>query len=183
MLICTPVQRNPEDNIGNAGTVIRYNISRNDRARIFHLSGADDTTVHDNAIYVGPGLGVQMLLVSSWQGWSKGAVFRNNSFFVEGVARYGHGVNKAADGNYSMEPGWGGAQRIIFEGNRYTGTHIDRPEDRGAIESGAPPKIDWNVPQFDPAVPDPFDEFLDSHRRWMIHLFEQQFGKAVRFGR
>ena len=63
MLICTPGKRNQEENVGNIGTVVRYNISRNDRARIFHLSGAEQTTVEDNAIYVGPGLDVQMLLV------------------------------------------------------------------------------------------------------------------------
>ena len=57
MLICTPVARNQQDNLGNTGTVIRNNISRNDRVRIFHLSGADDTTVTHNAIYVGPGPG------------------------------------------------------------------------------------------------------------------------------
>ena len=32
LLICSPVKRNQEDNIGNSGTVVRYNISRNDRA-------------------------------------------------------------------------------------------------------------------------------------------------------
>lgn len=48
----------------NTGTVARRNISRNDKARIFHLSGADQTTIEDNAVYVGEGLDVQMLVVT-----------------------------------------------------------------------------------------------------------------------
>jgi hypothetical protein len=57
---------------------------------------------------VGAGLDVQMLLVSGWSGWSNGAVFRDNTFYVDGVARYGHALNRAEDGTYAMEPGWGG---------------------------------------------------------------------------
>ena len=44
MLICTPGKRDPSENIGNTGTEIRYNISRNDHARIFNLSAAERTT-------------------------------------------------------------------------------------------------------------------------------------------
>jgi hypothetical protein len=183
MLICSPGQRD-QDNVGNLGTIVRYNISRDDRARIFHLSAAVDTTVHDNAIYVWKTLDVQLLLTSSWQGWAEGAVFRNNTFYVEGVARYGHGVRKADDGKYAVEPGWGGAKAIVFEGNQYIGSHVNAPEDTKARRgSPAAPKLDWNGPQFDPARPDGFDTFLDTHRKWMTRLFEQQFGKPVRLGR
>jgi hypothetical protein len=183
MLICSPGQRD-QDNVGNLGTIVRYNISRDDRARIFHLSAAADTTVHDNAIYVGKNLDVQLLLTSSWQGWAEGAVFRNNTFYVEGVARYGHGVRRADDGKYAMEPGWGQAKAIVFEGNQYIGRHMNAPEDAKARrKSSAAPKLDWNGPQFDPANPDGFDTFLDAHREWMTRLFEQQFGKPVRLGR
>jgi hypothetical protein len=168
LLICSPVQRNREDNIGNTGTVARYNISRNDRARIFHLSGADDTTIHDNAIYVGVGLDVQMLLVSEWSGWSTGATLRNNRFYVEGTARYGHGVKRLEDGTYAMEPGWGGAKDIVLEGNQ---------------EGKTPPAIRWAGPQFDPGHPDGFEKFLKEHRAWMVQMFERQFGAPVRLGR
>jgi len=182
MLICTPVERNQQDNIGNNGTVIRYNISRNDHARIFHLSGADHTTVENNAIYVGPGLDVQMLLVTNWNGWSTGAMFRDNTFHVEGSARYGHGVRRVEDGTYVLEPGWGEAKDITFEGNRYSGNQVDRPVDAKAGETGAAPKINWNAPEFDPAKPDEFDSFLKKHRQWMMQVFERQFGR-VRLGR
>ncbi len=183
LLICTPVQRNPLDNLGNDGTVVRHNISRNDRTRIFNLSGADNTTVRDNAIYVGRGLDVQVLLVSNWQGWSKGAVFAGNSFYVDGVARYGHEVKRFEDGTYAIEPGWGGATGIIFEGNRYSGKQVDRPEDSKAVLDAVPPEIDWEAPQFDPAKPDEFEAYLAKHRQWMMRLFERQFGRPVQLRR
>jgi len=182
MLICTPGRRNPQDNIGNLGTVIRYNISRNDRSRIFHLSGGDHTTVERNAIYIGSGLDVPILLTSDWQGWATGAVFRGNTFRVEGVARYGHGL-KNEDGTYTLEPGWGDAKGIEFEGNRYIGRHVDRPPDAKAEEGGGQaPKLDWSAPQFDPSKPDEFDAFLEKHRAWMMRLLVGQFGE-VKLGR
>lgn len=185
MLICTPGKRNPKDNLGNLGTVVRRNISRNDQARIFHLSAAEQTTVEDNAIYIRPGLDVQMLLVTDWTGWADGAIFRNNTFFVEGTARYGHQVGRSNDGTYEIAAGWGPARNIVFEENRYIGRHIDRPEDAKAIvkDSAVPPAFDWNGPRFDPASPDNFDEFLSKHRKWLIQLFERQFGKPLALGR
>jgi hypothetical protein len=181
MLICTPVRRNTAENVGNTGTVIRYNISRDDHERVFHLSGADQSLVENNAIYVGPKDDVQVVLVSSWDGWSDGALFRNNLFDVEGVGRYGHAVDRSADdGKYQIAPGWGGASDIRFEGNQYVGRNIDKPEDRTAIVDSAyrPEKIDWKEPTFDPSEPEGFGRYLADHRRWMIHLFSTQFGTA-----
>ncbi len=185
MLICTPGKRNPKENLGNTGTVVRRNISRNDRARIFHLSAAEQTTVEDNAIYVGPDLDVQMLLLTDWSGWADGAVFRGNTFFVEGTARYGYQVSRSNDGTYGIAAGWGPAKNIVFEGNRYIGRHVARPEDPMAVvsETAAPPSFDWSGPSFDPASPDSFDEFVAKHRRWIVQLFERQFGKPVALGR
>ena len=185
LLICTPGKRNQAENLGNTGTVVRYNISRNDHARVFHISGGEKITVVNNAIYVGAGLDVQMLVLSDWTGWADGAVFRNNTFHVQGVARYGHATARNEDGTYGIAPGWGPAKGIVFEGNRYRGRHIDRPEDpQGEMEeASAATKLDWSGPQFDPAHPDGFDDYLKKHRRWMLRLFEQQFGRAVALGR
>src|SRR5215469_15268845 len=128
MLICTPGRRNVQDNIGNTGTIIRRNISRNDLARVSHISGGDQSTIEDNAIYVVPGLDVQMLVLSDWQGWANGAIFRNNRFYVQGTARHGHGT-KHNDGTYALEPRPGGAKGIVFEGNLFAGKHVDQYED------------------------------------------------------
>jgi hypothetical protein len=181
MLICTPGKRNPEQNLGNTGTVVRHNISRNDRARIFHLSAAEKTVVEDNAIYVGPDLDVQMLIVTDWEGWADGALFRNNLFYVQGAARYGHDVGRDKAGLYQIAAGWGPAKGIVFEGNRYIGRQIDRPEDAKAVveETATPPKLEWDGPEFDPAHPDGFDAFLVLHRQWMLSLCEGQFGQVT----
>jgi len=184
MLICTPVRRNSAENAGNTGTVIRYNISRNDHNRIFNLSGADQTTVEDNAIYTSPQDDVQVLLVSNWEGWSKEAAFRRNIFDIGGTAHYGHEVHRSEEGKYEIAPGWGGATDIEFEGNRYFGRNIDLPSDpKATVDSNYHGEIlDWKEPLFDPAHPEEFPAYLTRHRRWMMQLFTTQFGHAPRLG-
>jgi hypothetical protein len=185
MLICTPGKRDQRENLGNTGTIVRYNISHNDRSRIFHLSAAEHTLVHDNAIYVGPGLDVQMLITTDWDGWAVDALFRANRFYVDGTARYGHQVSRNPDGIYGMAPGWGPAQGIVFVGNHYAGRHIDKPADVIGIEeplAGAPSQ-DWTAPEFDPAAPVGFEDFLARHREWMIRLFERHFGTPFKLDR
>jgi hypothetical protein len=177
MLICTPGRRDPSENIGNTGTVIEYNISRNDHTRTFNLSGADETTVAHNAIYTAPDDDVQILLVSNWEGWSRGAVFRDNTFDVAGTGRYGHEVQRDPDGTYRIEAGWGGASDIRFEANRYFGHIVDMPADPGASEEPRfrKPALDWDEPIFDPAHPEAFPAYLRKHRAWMLQLFTSQF--------
>jgi hypothetical protein len=128
MLICTPVQRNPAVNIGNAGTVLRENISRDDKGLLINLSGADDVLVADNLFYVGRGRQVQFI-TSSWDGWSKNANFTGNSFFVEGSVTFGHSLKRLDGGAYTIAPGWAPAQDINFNGNHYFGTMINPPTD------------------------------------------------------
>ena len=54
---------------------------------------------------LGAGLDVQLMLTSEWSGWSTGATLRNNKFYVDGTARYGHGAKRLDDGTYTMEAG------------------------------------------------------------------------------
>jgi hypothetical protein len=180
MLICTPVRRNQAENLGNTGTIIRYNISRNDHERIFNLSGADHTTIEHNAIYIGPKDDVQILLVSQWDGWSDGASFRHNIFQVAGTGRFGHEVVRNDAGQYTIERGWGGAKNIVFENNEYFGHTVDLPSDSRAIIDTHPrePNIDWNEPSFNPADPKAFSVYMARHRDWMLHMFMSQFGTA-----
>jgi hypothetical protein len=182
VLICTPGSRKPQDNCGNLGTVVRYNISRHDQARTFHVGGApEQTRVHDNAVYIAPQADVQLLLVSDWSGWVNGLELSNNLFHSEGVARYGHQVTRDyKTGAYGMGPGWGPATNIVFAGNRYVGRHDDKPADDNVDCSAAPKPIafaDWPGPQFDPAHPENFPQYIRAHRKWMLRLMEQQFGR------
>jgi hypothetical protein len=179
MLICSPGDRNPGQNIGNVGTIVRRNISRNDRTRIFHMSAVQHTVVEENSIYVGAGIDVQMVLASNWSGWTEDAVFSKNRFYVEGVARYGHASASHPDGTYEIAPGWAPAKDIVFSGNWYFGRQIDRPEDASAkVDSRAPSGTlrDWNGPQFDPANPDGFEAFMVRHKAWLRELMKSEFG-------
>jgi hypothetical protein len=181
ILICNDGGHPPKFNIGTMGTIVRYNISRNDRERIFDLNGpTENTQIHDNAIYVGKNLSVQMMILGNWKGWAKDAVFRNNHFHVEGSAAYGHQAIRDPQGRHQLAPGYGQARGIVFEGNRYYGTHVHRPADAKAIVDAAvqPPAIPWQAPQFDPSRPQGFDAFLAAHRQWMHALFQKQFGRT-----
>ncbi len=186
MLICSPGQRNPAQNIGNTGTIVRHNISHNDRTRIFHISAVSHVVVEENAIYVGPDLDVQMVLTSNWSGWADDVLFTKNLFYVDGVARYGHASASHPDGTYDIAILFEPAKKITFFGNRYVGTQIDRPQDMRGILTAKPPPIDrdWDGPQFDPAHPDDFPAFMLRHKTWLTAMMTAEFGpiptKAVK---
>lgn len=182
MLICTPVQRDQQSNLGNTGTVVRYNISRNNYTRLINLSGADDVTVTNNAFYVGPGRDVQML-VSDWQGWSRNAVFKDNIFYIQGgILRFGHSTTRHEDGTYDLAPGWEPAKDIVYSDNRYIGSVVNPPSDYQSASAATPHlstiQPDGNEPSFDPSHPQEYGEFIAAHRAWLLRLFEYQFGHA-----
>lgn len=178
ILICAPGDRDRRQDVGNIGTIVRRNISRNDKERVFHISAVKDTRIEENAIYTGAGIDVQMVLFGNWNGWAEKTLFRSNLFYAEGTARYGHESKRFGEGRSQIAKGWGPAKEVVFEGNRYFGNHVDRPSDeRGAVEeSGKMPKLDWNGPKFDPAQPDTFDAYLKQHRAWLVKLMRSQFG-------
>ena len=185
MLICTPGKRDERENAGNVGTTVRYNISRNDHSRAFNISGGEHITIDHNVVYAGPEIDLQMVAVTNWSGWASDVVFRDNVFWALGTARYGHEVKRNKDGTYDLAPGWGPAEGIVFEGNRFIGPNVDCPDDpKGtSIDSAQPPEFDWHGPEFDPADADRFDAFLVEHRKWITRLLEQQFGVPVKLGR
>jgi hypothetical protein len=137
--------------------------------------------VHNNAIYIGPGPDVQAVLLTDWSGWAKGLEFRDNLFYSEGIARYGHQTSRT-NGTYGIGPGWGPAQEVVFRNNSYVGQHENRPTDEGVQSSTAPKPIsfdDWPGPHFDPRKPEDFGRFIKVHRAWMERLMKRQFGKAA----
>jgi hypothetical protein len=177
MLICTPVKRNPAVNIGNTGTVLRENISRNDNNLLINLSGADDVLIIHNLFFVGRQRDVQFI-ASSWGGWSKKARFTGNTFFVEGSVTFGHSLKRLEDGSYSIAPGWEPAQDIHFVGNHYFGKIINPPVDDVGKRNPPPPTTDgkWpSEPTFDPADPDSYADYLRAHGQWLAQLFKMEF--------
>jgi hypothetical protein len=141
--------------------------------------------VHNNAFYTGPGINVDVL-VGTWNGWPEDLVFRDNTFYAEGVVHYGYQVDwDEKEGLYEIAPGWGPSKGVVFEGNHFYGTHVDRPTDaKAVIKKKVKPHItDWNVPVFNPSKPEGFDEFIDKHRAWMMKIMKKEFGLPVKLTR
>jgi hypothetical protein len=184
LLICTPGSRDDAQNLGNTGTVARYNVSRHDQTRIFQLAGASDARIEHNVIHVSPDHDVQMVVATQWQGWSSGIVFRDNVFAVAGTARYGYEVGRNG-GHYLIGGGFGPASDISFQRNRFLGRHVDPPEDRSGKwrRDHSPSDADWDVPTFDPAKPEGFQSYLRHHRRWMMAMLTRELGQRPRLQR
>ncbi len=124
MLVCNAGHSKMPYNIGNIGTIIRYNISQNDRTRTFHISGpCRDTAIYGNTIYIGPDQDMAILKPGNWGGdWPENTVFSNNIFYVAGKAKFEFkGMRKnvfrnnvfygdignvpAGEGNLTVDPG------------------------------------------------------------------------------
>ena len=116
MLVCSPSPSSR--NVGCEGTVIRYNISRNDGARIFHIGGRPrNTKIYNNVFYVPEGREIYAVLCTDWDGWAENTHFCNNIFYVDGKVRYEFGQSK----------------NNVFEHNVFYGAHENRPDDPSAI--------------------------------------------------
>lgn len=177
MLLCTPVRRDPAENIGNTGTIVRHNISHNDRTRTFALSGADDVRVERNAIYTPAGADVQLILTTDWDGWSSHAAFVDNLFVAGGRALYGHQVTRDFDrGTYGIAPGWGPARDIVLAGNRLIGTHVGVDGAPGPLAPLPLQRRDWVPPVLTATDADALNAFMTHHRAWMLALMRAQFG-------
>ncbi|WP_230461279.1 right-handed parallel beta-helix repeat-containing protein [Sphingobium sp. CAP-1] len=180
LLICSP-KRNDTDNLGNRGTIARFNVSRNDGTRIFQLSGhVSDALVEKNVVHVGKGLDVQMVVATDWDGWARDVRFRDNIFNVAGTARYGSESGRSGP-DYLIRAGFAPAEHVRFNGNVYRGRHIDLPDDADGQFSATyvEQPADWQIPVFDPARPDGFSDFLIQHRSWMLSMLQRELQATV----
>ncbi|HKT75126.1 MAG TPA: right-handed parallel beta-helix repeat-containing protein [Sphingobium sp.] len=180
LLICSP-RRDDKDNLGNRGTLARFNVSRNDGSRIFQLSGnVSDARIEQNVIHVGKAIDVQMVVATQWEGWAHDVRFSGNVFKVAGTARYGSEVGRNGP-DYLIQAGFAPAGSIRFKGNSYLGSHVDLPEDGVAQPALLVEDIsaDWTVPTFDPARPDGFADYLQRHRAWMMAMLQRELGSPV----
>lgn len=181
LLICSP-RPDDKNNLGNRGTLARFNVSRNDGTRIFQLSGnVSDALIERNVVHVGKTKDVQMVVATNWDGWARDVRFVGNVFNVAGTARYGSESGRNGP-DYLIRAGFDPASFIRFEKNSYFGAHVDRPgEDAGG--STLPFRdvaADWAVPVFNPASADGFPAFMAQHRAWMLAMLERELGKPVR---
>lgn len=133
LLICNEGGHPATESAGNAGTIVRYNISKNDRTRGITIAGpVKNTLIYNNTIYTDADRTVDIVLFADWHGWSDGTYFYNNIFYSLGPAQFSHGVSRAPDGAYTTAPGWESSKNNFFESNLYYG--VKPPSgDAGAI--------------------------------------------------
>jgi hypothetical protein len=139
LLICNEGGHSAEESVGNTGTVVRYNISQNDRTRGINIAGpVRDSVIYNNAIYAGPTLTVSLLLFSDWNGWSAKTHFFNNIFYAAGAGRFSYGTSREADGAYVTEDGFGQSKENEFDSNAYIGV---KPTSDDRRASTSDPKL------------------------------------------
>jgi hypothetical protein len=132
LLICNDGSSGPAYNVGNIGTIVRYNISVNDGYRTtgamagfsptFHFAGpCRNTLIYNNTIYVGRKVStladITLVNMNTWNGWSNDTFFYNNIFYAEDTVKYIYGQ----------------AVNTVFENNLYWGNHQNAPVDSKAI--------------------------------------------------
>ena len=134
MLLCNDGSWKMPASVGNTDTTVRYNISQNDRARTFHITGPiKNARIYNNVFYVGKGLDVAVFLFTDYNGWADGLYAANNIIFAEGTARYSHGTGRNWDGTYRHAPGLGRSTNTTFISNVYYGNHVGPPQDAMAL--------------------------------------------------
>ncbi len=115
MLICDDGGQQSPWNIGNSGTVIRYNISVNDAEHTFCITGpCQNIQIYNNVIYQKKGLNAPIVSAGNWGGgWPEGTSFLNNIFYVEGNSKFD----------------FGGMTGVKFDSNSYWGNINPLPSD------------------------------------------------------
>ena len=134
LLICDDGGQDRRDSTGNTGTIVRYNLSVNDRTRGINLAGPIRASrIYNNTFYVGEGLEADLLLYSDWHGWAEDTSVENTIFEVRGRARFGYALSRAPDGAYTTATGWGESRGNDFDSNVYFGGVAPIAEDRHAM--------------------------------------------------
>ena len=119
MLICNDGGVKAPWSIGNVGTIIRYNVSRNDGERTFQITGpCRDTFLYNNTIVIEKAQNIYAVQAGNWGGdWTENTRFTNNIFYAEGAAKFD----------------FGGMRKTIFERNVFYGALENRPADPAAL--------------------------------------------------
>jgi Right handed beta helix region len=134
LLICNEGGMDPRTNIGNTGTVARYNISQNDHHRGINIAGpVRNSKIYNNTIYVGKDEKVDLVLHSDWKGWANGTYLFNNIFYVDGAGQFSYAISRKKDGAHVTQPGFGRSTQNIFDSNVYFG--VSAADDPHALTS------------------------------------------------
>ncbi|KAA5549154.1 right-handed parallel beta-helix repeat-containing protein [Adhaeribacter rhizoryzae] len=131
LLVCNDGSSPPTNNVGNVGSIIRYNVSINDGHRtqgqhagfspVIHVAGPTrNTRIYNNLIYVtrrSAGMDSTLINLDTWHGYADSTLFANNIFYVAGGVKYLYGQSS----------------RNFFQNNLYFGRHHSQPHDPNGI--------------------------------------------------
>ena len=123
MLICNNGEVHKPKSIGNINTVIRCNISVNDRLHTFNITGpCRHTLICNNVFYVGKKQVVNAISSGNWgNAWPDDTRFINNVFYVD----------KGGSASFDL----GGMTKVVFDHNLFWGQFRNRPKDVHALIS------------------------------------------------
>ena len=123
MLICNNGELHRPESMGNINTIIRYNISVNDRLHTFNINGpCQQTVICNNAFYVGKKQVVNAISSGNWgNAWPDDTRFINNLFYVD----------KGGSASFDL----GGMTKVVFAHNLFWGQFKNRPTDVHAVIS------------------------------------------------
>jgi hypothetical protein len=121
MLICNYGGLGLPKSIGNIGTIIRYNISVNDRLHTFNMTGpCQNTLICNNVLYVGKKQAVNAISSGNWgNAWPNDTRFFNNLFYVD----------QGSSASFDLE----GMRKVLFDHNAFRGQFKNRPADAHAV--------------------------------------------------
>ncbi|MGF7144450.1 hypothetical protein HNQ56_002881 [Anaerotaenia torta] len=124
ILVCSPGQGNdvnaPGYGVKCQNGIIRYNISQNDRNRIFMFSGySDGTVIYNNTLYQGRGINASPINFWAWNTTYPTSVsFYNNIFYL------------ASAGSWNYSSSGVSMQGMVFDYNTIYGIHSSgEPQD------------------------------------------------------
>ena len=160
MLICNNGELHKPKSIGNINTIIRYNISVNDRLHTFNITGpCQNTLICNNVLYVGKKQVVNAISSGNWgNAWPNDTRFINNLFYVD----------KGGSASFDL----GGMTTVVFDHNAFWGQFKSRPADvhavisnprliapgslrsRGYVPGAGSPCLNAGVPVFDKRIHD-----------------------------
>ena len=121
-LVCNWGEHEEEGrSIGNTGTVIRYNISLNDRLRGFVLNGPiESVSITDNIVFNTIEDDFPLFIDTPWDGFAESVIVENNLFYIDGVASHIQGTwnsEKIGEWKYQKPISY---KNISFKNNAYS---------------------------------------------------------------
>ncbi len=123
--------------IGNKGTVIRHNISFNDRLRGFVLNGPiESVLISENIIFNTIEDNFPLFIDTPWDGFAESVLIENNLFYTKGVASHIQGAwNSEKIGEWKYVKPISN-QNIIFRNNAYSNIRQHEEEGMRLLYSG-----------------------------------------------